>query len=37
MRVFTVYQPIVKTDFHSVKFSDWAKNLLFTCENVALN
>ena len=26
-----------KADFHSVEFSDWTGNLLFTCENFALN
>ena len=27
----------VKADFHSVEFSDWTGNLLFTCEDVALD
>ena len=27
----------LKADFHSVEFSDWTGNPLFTCENVALN
>ena len=27
----------VRADFHSVEFSDWMGNLLFTCEHVALN
>ena len=28
---------IFTADFHSVEFSDWTGNLLFTSENVALN
>ena len=27
----------LKADFHSVEFSDWTGNPLFTCENVALD
>ena len=27
----------LKADFHSVEFSDWTGNPLFTCENVTLD
>ena len=32
-----VWRYPLKADFHSVEFSDWTGNPLFTCENVALN
>ena len=28
---------LVKADLHSVEFSDWRGNLLYTCEDVALD
>ena len=27
----------LKAEFHSVEFSAWTGNLLFTCENIAFN
>ena len=32
-----VQSSILKADFHTVEFSDWIGNPLFTFENVALN